>query len=267
MPEDPFKTETGLIDNIDFFIPDTEKSVEFVLNTEYDNMELVIIGTTNNPDHPEWTINYGVGPGWVTMDGGKTVVHESNKEDKGFNANTKYGRLIDRVCGSKDGQLGLRDLMASRVKSPKEAKMWKGLAFHMTLETRSYKDRDSGEQKESHLLLPVAFLGEIPSGQTTIPGSQSASPQAPVSQPVAAAQAPASAPAANPLAALAQQASPAPDTLEGKARQIALDSPDWNAFVGRLTNELPEVANDEALLASIGDQSEGGFFAKAKAGS
>ncbi len=148
--------EKGLIDDFDFtitnafFAPDASymEGTQTLLHWE---------GTTDDPDNAEYSMFWGLGKGWNSPDGGKTIVHESDKADKFFNENSLIWRVINRCLED----FGLREVLAAKG-SPLEAKVWPGLTFHMKREEMSY-----GKGIEPTVrLMPVSFVGGGTSGGT-----------------------------------------------------------------------------------------------------
>lgn len=101
-----------------------------------------------------WEESFGCGDGWETPDGGETVV-SPGVEDKRFRANSGYGI----VC-AKCLEFGMGELLRSRGGSFREAKIWKGLRFHIDAVPYEFTNRETKEKVKGSKNYPMEFLGE-----------------------------------------------------------------------------------------------------------
>lgn len=229
MTTNPWSTdfETGLLDDFDFTIVRSF----FAPDAKYNNGETLLLqweGKTDNIDQPETHVWFPLGKGWVSKDGGKTIVHESGKADKYFVKTSLMAKLIERCVND----FGIGEILASRG-GPFEAAPWQGLTFHMKSETITFGAGISDQTK----VFPQRFVG-------------------------AAAEAPV---AANPAAAALAKAAAA--KVEKPLREQVLDvmrpHKANNDFVSAQSAALgvPGVTDDEELVAQLLDES--GLFAEA----
>lgn len=149
-----WQTETGLPDDFEFGI----KDAAFLRSAEVKGGEQVFLALTGDTDTMgEYELRLPCGPGWDTVDGGKTIRHESGNAKKGLNNNTDYGKFIDACVKELDlgGVLGPRG-------EATEAKVWVGLKFHMKQREFSFPDKQNpGQEIQYYRLLPQAYLGEV----------------------------------------------------------------------------------------------------------
>ncbi len=184
--QDPWETETLTP------IQDAEVTVQdaYWENGQY-GTQMVWVMSVDIPhdpiDIPFETFNqwYSCGKDWVVEGGGSSIIKPTSDPTKPskIHASSNYGKLMNRVR-----ELGVD--MGSRG-NPTEAKVWKGLRFHMQRETVKYTGLPTPEggtiDKEASILLPVSALPAI--GATAAPAPvtvASATPAPPVAAPVAA---------------------------------------------------------------------------------
>ena len=148
--------ESGVLDDFDF----TVTNAMFATDARYNNGETIMLqleGTTDNPDIRETHLWFTCGKGWVSKDGGATIVHESGKDGKNFNRSCKYARLIQRCLDD----FGIGDVLDGRG-DPWTASTWVGLRFHVNNEQIDY-----GTGIESKpTAMPTAFLGVVDGGES-----------------------------------------------------------------------------------------------------
>ena len=145
--------EVGLVDDYDFTITDAVFAPDVRYGTQ---MVLQLIGTTDNPDLAEKTELISLGTGWISNDGGKTVVHESGK-DRNFNKSTTYAKWLDR-CANK---FNIIDVLARDNTDQFTASSWVGLIFHMKNEdTFNFDGSPTGKSKS----MPESFVGVVGGG-------------------------------------------------------------------------------------------------------
>lgn len=219
--KDSWDTDSGLPDDFDFYISDAS----FGYRNEYQNGEVsLLIWEGESPDEDVESIIWPCGAGWEATKGGDAVEHPKRNR---FVKTSMMGRLINRVVT----ELGVDD-MRSRGNAT-EAKVWKGLGFHMKRETIEYgpgilEDRGG---KTDHLM-PVAVLEKPVKGK-----AKKAEPEAEETK-----------------------AKPSTEVLEKKLSLLAskLSKEDFQAKA----MDMPEVVADDDLLGSVLDDSEDGLWAK-----
>ena len=160
-----WETETGLPDDFSFEITDAS----FTRSAEVKGGEQIYLNLVGDTDTiGQYELHLPVGPGWDTLDGGKTARHESGNAKKGINNNTDYGKFIDACIK----ELDLGSVLAPRGEAT-EAKVWVGLKFHMKQKEFSFPDKQNpGQNVEYYRLLPQAFLGEV-GGEEKAPAKES----------------------------------------------------------------------------------------------
>ena len=161
MASDPFSTTSGLIDHY------TGTVIEswFGINPSY-NADLHLLFwkvQLDNPDEfPEVEDGiiqeqFTIGPKWESMDGGETVEYP-NKPEARFNANTQYGKIINRAVD----EWGLREELGKRGASPAEARIWAGLRFEFQSQqlTKPFKNAKGELIEPGPKVMPVDYLGQ-----------------------------------------------------------------------------------------------------------
>lgn len=152
MSDEYYETETGLPDDFEFAVTDAA----FLKSAEVKGGEQLFLQLTGDTDeYGEYEVRILCGPGWDSLDGGKTARHESGKP-KRWNANTHMGLWIDRCIK----ELDLGKTLSGRGDG-NEAKVWVGLKFHMKQKQFGFKNNQTGEDVSYSRLLPEAFLGEV----------------------------------------------------------------------------------------------------------
>jgi hypothetical protein len=146
---DPVET-TGLLDDADITIT----KAEFNYDAEYQGGEallLILSGTSDHPDYPEFSQFYSIGNGWETEDHGKTIVGSGS----GINKSTNYWAFIEAALA-----VGAGPTIQGRG-TPDMAAIWEGLRFHV-------KRTEIGEEDFARsVLVPTAFLGEMGKAETS----------------------------------------------------------------------------------------------------
>ncbi len=216
---------SGLIDDTDITIT----KAEFNYDAGYaggEQLVLILEGTSDHPEHPEFRQFYSIGKGWETNDRGATV--ESNLD--GFNEQTQYWKFIEAALDTDAAPV-----LAERG-FPSTAAIWEGLRFHV-----KRKDVDYGGQiGVKQVLVPTKFLGEVgdnPKAETP------------------ATEAPAEAPAA--------PAGASNGILEAKLKGLAHSATSHNDFIEKvLEAHGDEVQADMDLYARVVDPA--GLYAEVK---
>lgn len=233
--DESWETETGLLDD---YVGTITRSW-FATDARYQDGNVILLHweiATTDPDHPEVTEKFPVGSGWDSADGGATVAHEKGRQK--FNVQSIYGKIVDRVTKA-DGVLhDVFPVMKQRGR-PTQANIWEGLTFRFKREEFNY----GGEIGTRSRVMPVAFQGE--GAQAPIPGAT-------------AAAAPAAAPAP---AAAAVEVDP---VAEARLRAAAKEAGSHQAFLDAAL-EIDGVATNDALMASLVDDTSAGFYATARA--
>lgn len=160
--------ETGLVDNFAFTI----RQSYFAPDARYNNGQTTLLqwhGTTDNEDLPETHIYFPLGKGWVSKDGGKTIVHDSGKADKYFVGSSLIAKLIARCID----EFGMGDLLEERG-GPFESAPWVDLVFQMKYQTIDFGQGIDVKPK----LFPVAFLGTTGTAVAAVGSSAPSSPHA-----------------------------------------------------------------------------------------
>jgi hypothetical protein len=159
MAVDPFSVDTGFPTDYSgtvvdawFAKPDDERRGTN-LNMVW-KMQLDDPAQFPQADGGVWEESFGCGENWETPDGGDTAVFPGNV-DKRFHANSGYGKVVAKAVDD----FKLRELLSSRGASVKEAKIWKGLRFHIDAEPYKFKDR-GGEERSGKKNYPTEYLGE-----------------------------------------------------------------------------------------------------------
>jgi len=230
-PKGDWILEEGLPDDFDFWIT----KAEFGYLPEYTDASgaqvPLLIWYGESPDGVEVEhIAWSLGKGWEPIKGGKEVKHINNKDR--FVKSSMYGRLIQRVH-----ELGV-DM--SQRGSAKVASVWEGLGFHMKREEIEFKGLLEDRGGKTSRLMPVAFLGERKSGKATPKPAEdkSTSPEAPKAE--------------------------ADDVLMKKLKALAKTKP--KDEFQRLVLDMPEVVDNDDLMADLLDDSDNGFWARARRG-
>lgn len=252
--EESWELESGLLDNYDFEVTDAY----FATDPRYQGGETWLLhwegqATTEEGNVQDHTLIIGLGQGWTSEDGGKTVVHEKGKEK--FNQSSRYGRVIARCSKPEaDNYLGddCRRVLVSRG-TPREAAIWNGLKFHIDRETIKFgKGLDDREWE-----LPTAFIGVAGvAGKGARPASAATPTATTTSTATASPPATASASTSNGATTTASD-----KVLKARLKKLARESADHSEFFDKAT-DIPGVMDDEEILAMISD--EDGLFAEAR---
>lgn len=101
---------------------------------------------------PDTTEMFSVGSGWESDDGQSTY-HASGKVDKKINANSLYGRILNRLVGEEFS--GLIPILEARG-TEFDAGVWDGLRFEFDRETIPY-GKNIGDKQH---IMPVKWVKE-----------------------------------------------------------------------------------------------------------
>ncbi len=226
--DESWETETGLPDDFDFWVTQSK----FGYLTEYSDAQgkflPLLIWHGESDEGFEGPVTFSLGKGWEPDRDGRFVTNVEKKGKKRFTDTSMMGRLINRVK-----ELGALDAVASRGPAT-DARIWEGTGWHLKREEFEYKGLLQEKGGRTSRLMPTAFLG--------VRGE----PSAPKEPGPAAGTGETDAALREKLAQLAQK----------------LDRP---AFQKAAMN-LPEVIDNPDLLQQVIDDTEEGFWAKARAG-
>jgi len=228
-PKGDWVLEEGLPDDFDWWIT----KAEFGYLPEYTDQSgaqvPLLIWYGESPDGVEIEhIAWSLGKGWEPTKNGKEVKHQNNKDK--FIKTSMYGRLIQRVH-----ELGV-DM--SQRGSARVASVWEGLGFHMKREEIEFKGLLEDRGGKTTRLMPVKFLGEKKAGKAV------------------------SAPAKK------------EDTLQPKAddsdqimkKLKAIAKVKSREEFQKMAMDMPEVNDNPDLLMDVLDDSDNGFWARARRG-
>lgn len=232
--DESWETESGLLDQYQ----GTIRRSWFATDARYQDGNVILLHwevDTNDPDVPEVTEKFPVGSGWDSADGGDTVVHEKGKAK--FNKNSIYGKIVDRATKPEGSLHDAFPVLKGRGR-PTQANIWDGLTFDFKREEFDYGS-DIGVKSR---VMPVKFLGE--NAQPSLATSTEAKP----------------------AAAPAQEAAPAAEVdakTSALLRNAAKAADTHTAFLDAAM-EIDGVVTNDALLATLVDDSDAGFYAQNK---
>lgn len=264
-----WQTETGLVDDIDGIIVNPR----FGVKEEYAQQVSLTSGGAETglmfmvdlmDDNGEVIGNQGwsIGSGWEASEDGRYITHP--KRQNVVNSSL-YGQLQDKVTRGLQVPIGQYGL-------PTDAMAWNYLKFHWM---QTAHKTVSGVEKTS--LMPTEFFGKVEfEGEEEAAAAEVPAPApapapittpAPAPRPVATAPRPAAAPA-QPAAAsirtrLAAKTKAAVNPNVEKAKELLSQHNDAKSFA-KAAVRIPEIANDDALVAEILEEGPTGFFAKNK---
>lgn len=225
-----WELESGLPDDFDFWIT----RAEFGYLPEYTDQSgaqvplLIWYGEAPGVDieHIAWSL----GKGWEPIEGGRKVKHVEGKQK--FVATSMYGRLIKRVIEELGVDMNARG-------SSKVASVWEGLGFHMKREEIEFKGLMEDRGGKTSRLMPVSFLGERKSGKTAVASSKKEAPAE-------------------------EEPGSEKDSLIKKLKAIAKVKS--REEFQKLALDMHEVNADEDLLMDVLDDTDNGFWARARRG-
>jgi len=232
--DESWELESGLPDDFDFWITRSE----FGYLAEYTDQQgkplPLLIWYGESDEGFEGPVTFSLGKGWEPSRDGRTVTNVEKKNKRKFVDTSMMGRLIARVK-----ELGALDAVASRGPAT-DAKVWEGLGFHLKREEFTYSGILADKGGKTTRLMPVAFLGVRDEGKGK--PAKSSAPKEPEPAETGGIDA----------------------ALKEKLVQLAqkLDRP---AFQKAAMN-IPEVVEDPDLVHQVIDDTEEGFWARARAG-
>lgn len=245
MTYDPFKPETGLLDDNNVTIVDAE----FVNRLEANDstkLELHLTVLDEDGDGGEQVLYFGCGKGWEQVDKGQRAVREDGAE-KNFHANTKAGELMGSIVKLMGSDKVLDKEMRTRLSAHptgfREAGFWKGLRLHLASETR----KGGSEIGDYSVLVATGFNGTV--------GGKAAGKAAGATKKAAA-----------------KKDTPAPAVSGGvtaevraKLDEIADASADHDSFMEAAFAQVPEASSDADVKAAVADDGDGSIWADAVA--
>jgi hypothetical protein len=240
---DPFKLESGLLDNADVTFTDAEFTNRLD-SFDPTKLELHLTTLVEGDDGGEQVLFFGCGDGWEATDKGQSAVREDGKE-RSFHVNTKVGELFKSIISLMDDDKALDKELRGRLKDypngPREAGFWKGLKFHLEREDR----KGGGEVGDYQVLVATAFNG--------VKGGAKAGPAKGAAKKAAA---PKAAPKAE---------GGVTDAIRAALDEIADASADHDSFMEAALAQVPEASTDDAVKAAIMDDGEGSIWQDAVA--
>jgi hypothetical protein len=251
--------EAGVLDNFAFTIT----KAWFGSHEKYNDGNSLLLqweGTTDDLNTPITTVWFSIGSGWVSKDGGKSIVHESGSTEKFFVKTTQYYRIIRRCLD----EFKIGALLEADGRSPFIAGSWEGFSFQMKAEEQeAIRNRSLPEgeqmQKPRDKTMPFKFLGFSGGSVSTAGASASASSSA--SAPAASGETPQEK-VARLRAEKAAKASGAPASLKDQVIDIFKTAESFEAGQ-EAAFALDGVMADDDLLTSI--MEEDGLWAEVQA--
>jgi hypothetical protein len=173
---DEFDTDKGVKDDYvgeitDAFFKGSEQNP--------DDISLVLVKKAEDGDEPE--DYYRVGTDWASFDGGETVEHPSKSKVR---ADAQIAVLTERAMAAGADEIIRQRSAENGSKGYRTAKLWPGLIFHWTVETKhvNFTNQQTGEKVERDVFksYPDKFLGVANETQTSPQGvDNSANEEAP----------------------------------------------------------------------------------------
>lgn len=231
---DEFRTTTGLKDDYDGTVTDA-----FFGKPQSGGDRLMLFMKITAEDGDEVENRYGIGNGWATYDGGKTVEHAS---DKYFNNRTAWAEFYTAAikCGAKEA-MGKSSANLDR-RGPRDARLFVGFRFHFNVhtETMMLPQRDEAGQPvrdergqvvtnpvDVNRVLPTSFLGLANDG-------------------------PKESSKASRTSGADSRSSTNGSALAAKVKVLAKTKP-FNEWVDAVM-DLPGAMDDDELVAKLGDE-------------
>lgn len=243
---DPFKLESGLLDNVDVTITDAEFTNRL---DAFDptKLELHLTVLVDGEDGGEQVLFFGCGDGWEAAAKGQTAIREDGKE-RNFHVNTKVGELFKSIVGLMDEDKALdkelRNRLADFPTGPREAGFWKGLKLHLERQDR----KGGGDVGDYAVIVATAFNG-VQGGKASNTAKKASG------------------------ATKKAASKPAEDKAEGgltaairkQLDDIADASADHDGFMEAAFAQVAEASTDDAVKAAVSDDGEGSIWAEAVA--
>lgn len=250
MAFDPFKLESGLLDNVDVTITDAEFTNRLD-SFDPTKLELHLTVLVDGEDGGEQVLFFGCGDGWEAAAKGQAAVREDGKE-RNFHVNTKTGELFKSIVGLMDEDKALDKELRSRLADyptgPREAGFWKGLKLHLERQDR----KGGGEVGDYAVIVATAFNG-VQGGAGKASGAAKKAGGA-TKKAAKAGSNEDKAPEGGVTAAIRKQLD-----------DIADASADHDSFMEAAFAGVPEASTDDAVKAAVSDDGEGSIWADAVA--
>lgn len=237
--KDPWGLDSGLVSDFDMTIT---KSRFGYLDVYQSGEACLLIWDYESPDvESEFPIIWPLGSGWETNRDGTKAEHPKRQR---FVDTSFMGRLVKRCQ-----DIGAADTLKARG-LPRDATIWEGLSFHMVRENVVFPGgEERGIPSSVEHLMPVEFLSKEAAAPAPTRGRQAAATTATRRAAATATDVPAGAPQDSLVAKLTDLAT----TLERAAFQKAA-----------MNIEALNASANRALLAEVLDDSDNGFWAKAR---
>lgn len=250
MTYDPFRGESGLLDNTDLVVRDaifTNRLDAF----EPTKLELHLTVDVAGEDGGEQVIYLGCGDGWETLDDGRTATRTDNK-DRNFHQSTRiwafFGGLVKVMGDNPAANKAVRARAEEFPLGPRDAEFWKGLNVHVEREGR----KGGGDIGDYEVLVVDAFNGY--EGDAAGKATGSAKKAAPAKK------------AAKKAAAAPAKSGGLTDDIRAQLDAIADASADHDAFMEAAIAAVPEATSDDEVKAAVADDtSEDGIWKQAVA--
>lgn len=242
MVYDPWKLESGLIDDTDLVIRDAVFTHRL---DAFDPTKLELHLTVKPADEDETTLYLGCGDGWETNDDGATAVRTDGAE-RNFHQNTKtgefFGGLVKCMAADQKVDKAVRAHGANFPLGPRDAAFWKGLDVHVTRVER----KGGGDVGDYQLLVIDGFNG-IEGASTG--GGKAAAPAKKATKKAAAGKA---------------KAADADDGMTDEIRAtldaIADACGEHDEFMERALAEVPEASSNVAVKEAVSATGPGSIW-------
>ncbi len=244
MAFDPFRVETGLLDNVDVTFTDatfTNRLEAF----DPTKLELHLTALVDGDDGGEQVLFFGCGDGWEAAEKGQKAIREDGKE-KNFHGNTKIGELMKSIVGLMGGDKALdkelRNRLADHATGFCEAGYWVGLKFHLEREDR----KGGGDVGDYAVIVASKYNGVTGGGAGKAKAATKKATAAKAAAPAAA-------------------AGGITDAIRKQLDDIADASADHDGFMEAAFAGVAEASSDDAVKAAVADDGEGSIWADAVA--
>jgi len=115
------------------------------------------------------TMFYSCGDGWSAVQNGRAVSHSAGTTK--FNRQSNAGKLVQAVLEMPDALAAFKE----RGYDPTQADAWEGARFRFENKSFKMKDRDTKEEREYDVSLPVEFAGFVEDEEEEAPKKAAAS--------------------------------------------------------------------------------------------